>query len=185
MQYAVGTDFGGVASSGSYPYTDGQGSTTEACQVNGKAPSVQVTDAEYVVDFYDEFSFDERVRRLKQAVERQPVALVIRSNCQTISNYRSGILTEDEACACNDSSCADHAVLLVGYDDSTSPPCWIVKNSWGTRWGEDGYFRIAQSEKGPFGLFGIALHAVVPTAAQNVTAQVYEDPSSAPSTLPE
>ena len=69
MQYAVGTDFGGIASSGSYPYTDAHGATTEACQVDGKAPSVEITDAEYVVDFYDEITFDERVSRLKQAVE--------------------------------------------------------------------------------------------------------------------
>lgn len=33
-----------------------------------------------------------------------------------------------------------HAVLLIGWDDSLQ--CWIVKNSWGTSWGEDGFFRI-------------------------------------------
>jgi C1A family cysteine protease len=86
------------------------------------------------VDFYDEFSFEERLSRMKRAVEQQPVAIVIRSNCYTISNYQSGILTEDEDCACSDPMCADHAVLLVGYDDSTSPPHWIIKNSWGTTW---------------------------------------------------
>jgi len=37
-----------------------------------------------------------------------------------------------------------HEVLLVGYDDSNK--CFIVKNSWGTNWGENGYFRIAYSE---------------------------------------
>lgn len=37
-----------------------------------------------------------------------------------------------------------HAVLLVGYDDKEK--CFIVKNSWGPDWGEDGYFRIAYSE---------------------------------------
>ncbi|MFQ6092938.1 MAG: C1 family peptidase [bacterium] len=35
-----------------------------------------------------------------------------------------------------------HAIVLVGWDDTTTPPCWIVKNSWGPRWGERGYFRI-------------------------------------------
>ncbi len=33
-----------------------------------------------------------------------------------------------------------HAVVIVGWDDAES--CWICKNSWGTDWGEDGYFRI-------------------------------------------
>lgn len=37
-----------------------------------------------------------------------------------------------------------HAVLVVGWDDSNQ--CFIVKNSWGTGWGEGGYFRIAYTE---------------------------------------
>ncbi|UCE19121.1 MAG: choice-of-anchor D domain-containing protein [Gemmatimonadota bacterium] len=35
-----------------------------------------------------------------------------------------------------------HCVCIVGWDDTTDPPCWIVRNSWGTDWGERGYFRI-------------------------------------------
>jgi len=34
-----------------------------------------------------------------------------------------------------------HVVTIVGYDDSDQ--CWIVKNSWGERWGEEGWFRMA------------------------------------------
>jgi hypothetical protein len=35
----------------------------------------------------------------------------------------------------------DHAVCIVGYDDANG--CWICKNSWGTEWGEAGWFKIA------------------------------------------
>ncbi len=45
-----------------------------------------------------------------------------------------------------------HAVLLVGYNDAEQ--YFIVKNSWGTEWGENGFFRIAYSEVGNVVQFG-------------------------------
>ena len=46
-----------------------------------------------------------------------------------------------------------HAVLIIGYDDAAQ--AFIVKNSWGTWWGEEGYFRVAYSEvNSPMG-FGV------------------------------
>jgi len=37
-----------------------------------------------------------------------------------------------------------HAVVAVGYDDRESVPIIHVRNSWGTRWGDDGYFKMDQ-----------------------------------------
>lgn len=45
-----------------------------------------------------------------------------------------------------------HAVLIVGFDDEAE--AFLVKNSWGDQWGEDGYFRIAYSEVSGPSLFG-------------------------------
>jgi cathepsin F len=51
--------------------------------------------------------------------------------------YKSGIMTRSCPTKLN------HAVLLVGYGTSSAGTLyWIVKNSWGTTWGEGGYFRI-------------------------------------------
>ncbi len=50
-----------------------------------------------------------------------------------------------------------HAVLIVGYQDATDVPgggFFIVKNSWGTCWGEKGFFRITYSELDSLVLFG-------------------------------
>jgi len=65
-----------------------------------------------------------------------------------MSSYRSGVLTDDCGCAWDDVSCIDHAVVLVGYDDTADIPFWKLRNSWGANWGEDGYFRIAQEGGG-------------------------------------
>ncbi len=61
-----------------------------------------------------------------------------------------------------------HGVLLVGYDDTNQ--YFIVKNSWGTGWGESGYFRIAYSEISDlvdFGQYTIAYYTS--TAAPGIT----------------
>ena len=69
-----------------------------------------------------------------------------------------------------------HAVLLVGYNDAEN--YFIVKNSWGTGWGEDGFFRIAYSEMNNvinFGLSTVAYKAAAPKNALSETGRLNSD----------
>lgn len=62
-----------------------------------------------------------------------PVAVGIDSRSDAFQNYAGGIF---RASMCDND--IDHAVAIVGY----APDYWIVKNSWGSTWGEDGYMRL-------------------------------------------
>ncbi len=54
------------------------------------------------------------------------------------SSYRTGVFSTNESSTCNGG--VNHAVVLTGWDDTTQS--WILRNSWGTGWGESGYMRI-------------------------------------------
>ena len=73
-------------------------------------------------------------------------------------SYRAGIYSYVTG-----SAVGNHCVLIVGYDDVSQ--CFIVKNSWGTGWGEAGYFRIAYSECSNNVTFGWYTIAYSPAAA--------------------
>ena len=158
---------GGLSSLTDYPYTDYFGQETDDCLLRNDDEdiplSVGVSQPRIVYDFhYGPFDYTARLKHVKHQLARYgPISMVIRSNCQLFTNYRSGIFTDEGDCACTTADCLDHAVLMVGYNDLAEIPYFTFKNSWGETWGERGYFRVAQTPKGEYGLFGILAHGAV------------------------
>ena len=67
--------------------------------------------------------------------------------------------------ACSDAT-IDHGVLAVGFAaDESGKQYFRVKNSWGTAWGEKGYFRIARNDSAPAGQCGMLSFSSVPLLA--------------------
>lgn len=96
---------------------------------------------------------------LKAAVARQPVSVGIEAFGRAVQFYKSGIVAEDCTAEVN------HGVLIVGYNKTAEgQEYWIVKNSWGPRWGQEGYIHIAMGDQNKgAGICGINTMGVFPT----------------------
>lgn len=139
---------GGIDDELSYPY-EGR---TRKCRF--KANKVAMSDSGFVIlPQGDE-------QKLKEVVAKfGPVAVAIDASSIWFQFYRHGVYY-DKHCK-NKPDELDHAVLVVGYGtDPKKGDYWIVKNSWGPKYGEQGYIRMARNRNNNC---GIASVATIPT----------------------
>jgi len=94
--------------------------------------------------------------QLKAAIAKQPVSVTIDAGEYPFQHYFGGIIT-DPTCG----TALDHAVLAVGYGVENGVEYFLVRNSWGADWGEDGYVRIGVQDNSP-GICGIQELALYP-----------------------
>jgi cathepsin L len=136
---------GGIATEANYPYKG----VKRKCKKKGR-DRVKITSYEQVPRNSED--------SLLKAVANQPVAVTIDTSGM-FQRYSSGILTGE--CGTHN---LNHGVTIVGYGTSNDGiKYWIVKNSWGTKWGEQGYIRMKRDIDAKEGLCGIATEAWYPT----------------------
>lgn len=131
-----------------YPYLAANGTCATACG-NWQAAGYRISGWRYVT------TSTPTVSALKTALTTYGPLVTTMVVYSDFYAYNSGIYSRTST-----TREGGHAVLLVGYDDTNQ--CFIVKNSWGTGWGESGFFRIAYTEldtETGFGLFTIAYDA--------------------------
>jgi C1A family cysteine protease len=134
-------DNGGLTTESDYPYGGRQG----GCKLDKMRNHVAKISDVGLVDPDDEAA-------LEAAVARQPVAVVINAE-PNIQHYTGGVF--HGPC---DPEKIDHAVTVVGYgaEPGGGRKYWIVRNSWGGKWGEKGYFRLERRVKDKRGMCGVA-----------------------------
>merc|ERR550514_133204 len=91
--------------------------------------------------------------QLASAVEKGPVSVAIEADQRGFQMYKSGVFSG--TCGTK----LDHGVLVVGY----TADAWIVKNSWGATWGEEGYIEMKRGVSAS-GICGIAIQPSYPEA---------------------
>lgn len=94
---------------------------------------------------------------MKAAVEQGVVSVAIQADQRVFQSYKAGIFDSLEC-----GTQLDHATNVVGYGNEDGVEYWIMRNSWGPKWGEGGYMRllIADGE----GICGIQMDANYPVA---------------------
>ncbi|XP_060117340.1 cathepsin S-like [Heteronotia binoei] len=143
FQYII--DNKGIDSEASYPYTAQAG----PCRYNLSARAA--TCSKYV----ELPSSNEAA--LKVAVGTAgPVSVAVDATKETFFLYKSGVY-DDPSC----SQDVNHGVLVVGYGTLDGKDYWLVKNSWGVHFGDQGYIRIARNHGNRCGIASYGCYPVV------------------------
>ena len=139
------TSTGGIQTARSYPYKYEQG---PRCKFNPTKVGAYMADFKRVTPTEDE---------LKAAVYHHgPVSVAVHIT-DSFKEYTKGVFI-DNGCG-NGQMKYNHAMLVVGYGTEEGQDYWLVKNSWGTKWGEKGYIKMARNRNN---MCGIAFVAFIP-----------------------
>lgn len=137
----------GGLSQNAFSYVRQNGITTEeSYKYTGEEGKCEAFIPEFWVSDYVDVE-EQKERQLMGALTGQPVSIYIDAGSIKFQLYSGGVYDDPD---CGDD--LDHVVLAVGYTHEA----FIIKNSWGVSWGEQGYIRVKRVGDGQ-GICGILM----------------------------
>lgn len=137
----------GLDTEKAYPYTGQDG---QKCAFNANKVGATVTG------FKTTASGDEAALQ-KAVAQVGPISVCIDASQQSFQEYKYGIYYENNCSKIQ----LDHCVTVVGYGVKNWQMYWLVKNSWGTSWGMNGYIMIGRFDDNICGIATLASYPVV------------------------
>uniref|UniRef100_A0A3B3H3X3 Cathepsin 12 n=1 Tax=Oryzias latipes TaxID=8090 RepID=A0A3B3H3X3_ORYLA len=137
----------GLQTTDSYPYTSVD---TQPCFYDSRLAVAHIKDYRFIPQG-DEQALADAVATIG------PITVAIDADHASFLFYSSGIYDEPNC----DPNRLSHAVLLVGYGSEEGQDYWIIKNSWGSSWGEGGYMRIIRNGSNTCGIASYALYPIL------------------------
>merc|ERR1719263_853992 len=95
------------------------------------------------------------LKGLAAALEETPLSVCV--NAGAWNDYTGGVMSS-AACGPMGADYQDHCVMAVGFNTTAPTPYWIVRNSWATTWGEQGYIYLEMAKN----TCGLADDATIP-----------------------
>ncbi|CAO1347681.1 unnamed protein product [Diamesa tonsa] len=134
----------GIATAATYPYA---AIDTQACQVTEKIPGSNIKKV------VQETLNGNETKLMEVLNYAGPVAVAI-NVCPGMELLKTGVY-ENSACPNNT---VNHAVVLVGYGTENGIPYWLIRNTWGTLWGDQGYGKIARNKGNQISIASYAIY---------------------------
>ncbi|CAF3763071.1 unnamed protein product [Rotaria sp. Silwood1] len=135
-----------IATNTAYPY----GEKRDSCRIN------DVNEIELGKVQYEQIPVGDEKQLAEAVTNYGPIFIGINANGLRFRFYRNGVFKKDK-CR-NKPDELNHAVIIIGhgYDEGLKMPYWLIKNSWGTKWGENGYLRILKDSDNMCGIASMA-----------------------------